>query len=87
MTSSGAHRDVTVPVRPRLTRIATDGQDGIIVTSGNTTEFATALDRLMGDADLRDTLGEAARESVRRHDPAVILDRWERQFTLLERRR
>jgi hypothetical protein len=39
--------------------------------------------RLMDDAEFRDTLGEAARESVRRYAPDAVVGRWERLFALL----
>jgi glycosyltransferase involved in cell wall biosynthesis len=68
---------------PGVRELITDEHDGLIVTPGNTVEFAAALDRLMDDARLRDSLGEAARESVRRYAPDAIIDRWERQFTLV----
>jgi glycosyltransferase involved in cell wall biosynthesis len=69
---------------PGVRELITDDHDGLIVTPGNTTEFAAALDRLISDAGLRHRLGAAARESVRRYDLDTILDRWERQFALLE---
>lgn len=68
---------------PGVRELLTHGHDGLVVTPGNTIEFAVALDRLMGDADRRDSLGEAARASVRRYDPETVLDRWERQFALV----
>ncbi len=72
---------------PGVRELLTDGHDGLIVTPGNTVEFAAALDRLMDDARLRDSLGEAARVSVRRFAPDAILDRWERQFALVDQER
>jgi glycosyltransferase involved in cell wall biosynthesis len=66
---------------PGVRELLTDGNDGLVVTPGNTIEFAAALDRLMKDAGLRHSLGEAARTSVRRYDPETIVDRWERQFS------
>ncbi|WP_433187178.1 glycosyltransferase [Actinoallomurus sp. CA-150999] len=68
---------------PGIRELLTDGHDGLIVAPGNTTEFAAALDRLIRDAALRDSLAEAARESVRRYEPDTVLDRWERQFALV----
>ncbi|GAA4629682.1 hypothetical protein GCM10023196_052010 [Actinoallomurus vinaceus] len=68
---------------PGVRELLTDGRDGLIVAPGNTTEFAAALDRLIRDAGLRDSLAEAARESVRRYEPDAVLDRWERQFALV----
>ena len=70
---------------PGVRELLTDGRDGLVVTPGNTIEFAAALDRLMGDASLRDSLGEAARVSVRRYAPEAVIDRWEREFALVER--
>jgi glycosyltransferase involved in cell wall biosynthesis len=71
---------------PGVRELITDGQDGLVVPPGHVLEFAAALDRLMDDLWLRDSLGEAARESVRRYAPETILDRWERQFALAEKR-
>jgi glycosyltransferase involved in cell wall biosynthesis len=71
---------------PGVRELLTDGTDGLVVTPGNTVEFAAALDRLMGDARLRDSLGEAARTSVRRYAPDVVIGRWEREFARLDRR-
>ncbi|MCO5998316.1 glycosyltransferase [Actinoallomurus rhizosphaericola] len=68
---------------PGVRELLTDGHDGLIVAPGNTTELAAALDRLISDPGLQDTLAEAARESVRRYEPDTVLDRWERQFALL----
>jgi glycosyltransferase involved in cell wall biosynthesis len=72
---------------PGVRELLTDGEDGLIVTPGNVVEFAAALDRVMSDARLRDSLGETARKSVRRYAPDAIIDRWERQFALVDRRR
>ena len=71
---------------PGVRELITDGHDGLVVTPGNIMEFAAALDRLMDDPRLRDSLGEAARESVHRYAPEAIIDRWERQFALVDLR-
>lgn len=68
---------------PGVRELLTDGHDGLVVTPGNTMEFADALDKLMSDAGLRDALGDAARASVRRYAPDAVIDRWERQFALV----
>lgn len=68
---------------PGVRELLTDEHDGLVVTPGNTMEFAAALDRLMSDAGLRDALGDAARASVRRYAPDSVIDRWERQFSLV----
>jgi glycosyltransferase involved in cell wall biosynthesis len=71
---------------PGVRELITDERDGLIVTPGNVIQFAAALDRLMSDPRLRDSLGETARESVRRYAPDAIVDRWEREFALVDRR-
>ncbi|MGI5231885.1 glycosyltransferase [Actinoallomurus sp. CA-142502] len=71
---------------PGVRELLTDGRDGLVVTPGNVMEFAAALERLMDDRRLRDTLGDAARVSVRRYAPDTIVDRWERAFALVDGR-
>ena len=58
---------------------------GLVVTPGNVPGMANGLERLMKDRDLRDRLGEAGRQSVRRFSPDSVIDRWEALFALLER--
>ncbi len=58
---------------------------GLVVTAGNVPGFAAALERLIKDRDLRVSLGEAGRQSVRRFSPESIVDRWESLFALLGR--
>jgi glycosyltransferase involved in cell wall biosynthesis len=70
---------------PGVRELLTDGRDGLIVTPGNVVEFGVALERLMDDAALRDSLGEAARKSVGRYAPDAVLDRWERELALVHR--
>lgn len=48
---------------------------GLLVTKGSVAELAVALDRVLGDADLATTLGEAAREAVsEKHDPQAVAE-------------
>lgn len=55
-----------------------DGTDGLLVPAEDVDALAATIDRLMGDAALRDRLGRAARESIARYDPATIVARWDR---------
>jgi glycosyltransferase involved in cell wall biosynthesis len=71
---------------PGVRELLTDGHDGLVATPGNVTAFAAALERLMEDEHLRDSFGEAARVSVRRYAPDIVVDRWERTFTLVTER-
>ncbi|MGV9562766.1 glycosyltransferase [Streptomyces sp. NPDC003480] len=70
---------------PGVREIIRDGEDGLLARHGNTSELARHLVRLMSDEHLRDTMGERARENVRRFAPEVIVRRWEQLFDFLER--
>jgi glycosyltransferase involved in cell wall biosynthesis len=52
-------------------------EDGLLVPAGDVPALTIALGRLMGDAGLRERLGEAARLSARQYQPDVILRRWD----------
>jgi glycosyltransferase involved in cell wall biosynthesis len=58
---------------------------GLVVTAGNVSGLAAALERLMKDRDLRVRLGEAGRQAVQRFSPESIVSSWEALFALLER--
>ncbi|MGW3495392.1 glycosyltransferase family 4 protein [Streptomyces sp. NPDC001020] len=70
---------------PGVREIVRNGEDGLLARHGNVSELARHLVRLMADEDLRDTMGERARENVQRFAPDVITRRWEELFDLLER--
>lgn len=76
---------VAFDVAPGVHEIISDGVDGLLAPPGNITEFARHLDTLMSDKDLRDTMGEAARENIQRFSTDEIVGRWENLFTLVER--
>jgi glycosyltransferase involved in cell wall biosynthesis len=50
-----------------LLDIVVDGETGLLVPPGDVTALRAALERLLGDADLRRRLGEAGRERAREH--------------------
>ncbi|MEV5706854.1 glycosyltransferase [Actinoallomurus sp. NPDC052274] len=70
---------------PGIRELITHEVDGLLVTPGNVTEFAAALERLMDDPGLRTKMGEAGRRSVQRFSAQVVVDRWERMFELVYR--
>ncbi|RSN46711.1 glycosyltransferase family 4 protein [Streptomyces sp. WAC 04229] len=70
---------------PGVRQIVQDEEDGLLARPGNTMELARQLGRLMEDDELRDTMGEKARENVQRYSPSAITDQWEELFTFLER--
>ncbi|MET0363576.1 MAG: glycosyltransferase family 4 protein [Sphingobium sp.] len=51
-------------------------ESGLLVPSDDVPALAAAMARLMGDADLRTRLGEAATLSMQRFRPERILDKW-----------
>jgi glycosyltransferase involved in cell wall biosynthesis len=70
---------------PGVREIVRDGEDGLLARHGNISELARQLVRLMADENLRDTMGEKARQNVQRFAPDVITRRWEELFDFLER--
>ncbi|MCW7940801.1 glycosyl transferase [Streptomyces hygroscopicus] len=70
---------------PGVREIIRDGEDGLLARLGNTSELARHLVRLMADENLRDTMGDRARENVQRFAPDEITRRWEELFAFLER--
>lgn len=57
--------------------IIMDGENGLLVPVEDPTALANAIDRLLGDTELRDRLGRAARERAREFDAVRILPRFE----------
>lgn len=76
---------VAFDVAPGVHEIISDGVDGLLAPPGNITEFARHLNTLMSDKDLRDTMGETARENIQRFSTEEIVGRWESLFALVER--
>ena len=60
--------------------IIADGQDGLLVADGNVDKLAEGLSRLMTDASLRQQMGQAARENVKRFRIDAIAARWQALF-------
>ena len=50
-----------------LLDLVVDGETGLLVPPGDVDALRAALERLLGDAELRRRLGEAARERIREH--------------------
>jgi glycosyltransferase involved in cell wall biosynthesis len=49
-----------------------DGENGLLVGRGDVPELAAALDRLLGDEDLRRRISAAAEDTAARHDEAPV---------------
>ncbi|MFC5721834.1 glycosyltransferase [Streptomyces gamaensis] len=57
--------------------IITDGEDGLLVPTGDADALAAGLLALIDDPALRHTMGTAARESAKRYTPARVAERFE----------
>lgn len=57
--------------------IIADGETGLLVPVEDPEAMARAIERLLGDGALREQLGKAAMESVRRYDAARIVRKFE----------
>jgi glycosyltransferase involved in cell wall biosynthesis len=66
------------PYGPR--DIITDKEDGILVENGNIEALAKAIERLMRDEDLRQSMGEKAINNVTRYNQDTIMNQWAQLF-------
>jgi glycosyltransferase involved in cell wall biosynthesis len=55
----------------------TNETDGLLVPNGDVEALAAALSRMLGDADLRRRLGDAAAASARRFESGPVMARWD----------
>ena len=69
------------PYGPR--DIITDREDGILVENGNVEALSKAIEQLMTEEDLRQSMGEKALINVARYDSSNIMTRWEELFSSL----
>ncbi|EFE80440.1 transferase [Streptomyces albidoflavus] len=76
---------VDCPHGPR--EIITDGVDGLLVRSAGPDALAEALLSLVGDENLRHSMGRAALASAARYSPAAVAERCSDLFTSLAARR
>jgi glycosyltransferase involved in cell wall biosynthesis len=61
--------------------VVQDGVTGLLVPKGSVDGLARAMERLSGDAVLRDRLGAAGRDHAESHFAAeIVLPQWERAF-------
>ena len=60
--------------------IITDGEDGLLLENGNVQALADALVRLMGDEELRHSMGLAGVKNVQRFSIDRIAERWRMLF-------
>lgn len=70
------------PYGPR--DIITNEEDGILVENGNIKVLTGAIERLMADDNLRQSMGVKAINNVARFNPKTIMSQWEQLFISLE---
>ncbi|MEW1902823.1 glycosyltransferase [Streptomyces sp. NPDC086147] len=70
---------------PGVREIIRDGEDGLLARLGNAAELGGHISALISDKELRDRMGDAAFENVKRYSSDEITDRWEALFAFLER--
>jgi glycosyltransferase involved in cell wall biosynthesis len=75
---------VAFDVAPGVREIIKDGEDGLLARPGNIHSFAQQLGRLMGDQQLRDSMGDLAAANIQRYSTEAIVRRWEDLFAFLE---
>lgn len=68
---------------PGPREIFKDGEDGILVEEQNCVKMAESLLVMIGNEDLRYTMGKNAIRNVRRYSLGTITDKWERLFNEL----
>jgi len=75
---------VAFDVSPGVREVVTHEMDGIVVPPGNTARFADALATLMLDEPMRRRFGRHGHDSMQRFAPDQVVQRWEREFRLLD---
>ncbi|MCL2305495.1 MAG: glycosyltransferase [Planctomycetaceae bacterium] len=68
---------VGLKTAPGVNELIEDGVTGFLAEN-NAEDFAQKLQTLMRDHQLRQTMGQAGRESVKKYAPEIIWDKWEK---------
>jgi glycosyltransferase involved in cell wall biosynthesis len=76
---------VSVDCGPGIAEIIRDGEDGLVVPSGDRAALAEAICRLIEDETLRRSMGERARQNIRRFSVEEIMRQWDEVFAMVER--
>src|SRR5947209_11504749 len=66
-----------------LPELVHHGENGYVFQSGNADELAHAIDRLVGDQELRQRMGEESLTIIQKHDRAEVLNQWEEVYRRL----
>lgn len=63
--------------------IIRNGEDGLLVENGNIQALAQALEHLITDEELRQTMGQHAAQNITRFSPDTIMEQWLELFNKL----
>lgn len=63
--------------------IIADGTDGLVVANGNCPALADGLIKLISDDALRISMGQRAKNNVKRYLPETIVEEWDKLFKTL----
>jgi glycosyltransferase involved in cell wall biosynthesis len=63
-----------------LSEVVSDGETGLLVPGGDAGALRVAMERLLGDADLRERLGEAARGRAAEFAPTAVVPQFEQAY-------
>ncbi|MGI8730623.1 MAG: glycosyltransferase family 4 protein [Solirubrobacteraceae bacterium] len=82
-----AGRPVVASAIGGIPEIVRDGRDGLLVTPANAGALAAALERIAGDASLRERLAAGAAERARQYAPEAVTHRFEEAYARVLRGR
>jgi glycosyltransferase involved in cell wall biosynthesis len=60
--------------------IIRDGEDGLLISKEDTAAMTAAIEKLITDAELRNKMGAAARENIKRFSPENVYQLWSELF-------
>lgn len=80
LESMSAGKPVVAADAMALPHLVHPGRNGWLFTPGDVPEFATRIQALLDDPDMRRRMGQASREIVRRHSLDATLDRFEELY-------
>jgi glycosyltransferase involved in cell wall biosynthesis len=63
-----------------LSDVVVDGESGLLVTAGDRGGLRAAMERLLGDAELRERMGEAARRRAAEFSPDAVVPQFEQAY-------
>jgi glycosyltransferase involved in cell wall biosynthesis len=82
LEAAAAGKPVVATAMGGLRDIVVDGETGLVVAGEDRGALATAMQRLVGDPELRERLGAAARQQAAKFSPAAVVPQVEQAYEL-----